>query len=121
EALRTTNSVAKLASTTVVLPADDGEPVAVTVTGIAKGVGMIHPNMATMLSIVLTDAAAPPDVLWRLLRPAAARTWDQLSVDGDTSTNDTVFVLASGASGAAPVRADSPGALALGAGHWGRG
>ena len=115
EALRTTDSVAKIASTTVVLPADDGEPVTVTVTGIAKGVGMIHPNMATMLSIVLTDAAASPNVLWSLLRPAAARTWDQLSVDGDTSTNDTVFVLASGASGAAPVSAASPGALALGA------
>jgi glutamate N-acetyltransferase/amino-acid N-acetyltransferase len=64
---------------------------------------------------VLTDAAAPPDVLWSLLRPAAARTWDQLSVDGDTSTNDTVFVLASGVSGAAPVSPGSPGALALGA------
>src|SRR4029078_11588600 len=103
------------------LRAGVGEPATVTVTGIAKGVGMIHPNMATMLSIVLTDAATSPNVLWSLLRPAAARTWDQLSVDGDTSTNDTVFVLASGASGAAPVRADSPGALALGAGHWGRG
>src|SRR6188768_2368006 len=114
EALRTTDSVAKIASTTVVLPADDSEPVAVTVTGIAKGVGMIHPNMATMLSIVLTDAAAPPDVLWSLLRPAAARTWDQLSVDGDTSTNDTVFVLASGAAGAAPVRARSREARELG-------
>ena len=67
--------------------------------GIAKGVGMIHPRMATMLSIVLTDATVAPEVLWGLLRPAAARTWDQLSVDGDTSTNDTVFVLASGASG----------------------
>src|SRR4051794_3405928 len=115
EALRTTDSVAKMASTSLVLPAVDGEPVTVTLTGIAKGVGMIHPNMATMLSIVLTDAAASPDVLWSLLRPAAAKTWDQLSVDGDTSTNDTVFVLASGASGAAPVSAGSPGALALGA------
>ena len=115
EALRTTDSVAKVASTSLVLPAGDGEPVTVTVTGIAKGVGMIHPNMATMLSIVLTDAAAPPDVLWNLLRPAAAKTWDQLSVDGDTSTNDTVFVLASGASGAAPIASGSPGALALGA------
>jgi glutamate N-acetyltransferase/amino-acid N-acetyltransferase len=115
EALRTTDSVAKVATTSFILPAADGEPVTVTVTGIAKGVGMIHPNMATMLSIVVTDAAAPPDVLWNLLRPAAARTWNQLSVDGDTSTNDTVFVLASGASGAAPVTAGSPGALALGA------
>jgi glutamate N-acetyltransferase/amino-acid N-acetyltransferase len=115
EALRTTDSVAKVATTSLVLPAPDGEPVTVSVTGIAKGVGMIHPNMATMLSVVLTDAAAPPEVLWSLLRPAAARTWDQLSVDGDTSTNDTVFVLASGLSGAAPLSPDSPAAVALGA------
>jgi len=66
---------------------------------------MIHPMMATMLAVVLTDAAVAPETLWGLLRPAAARTWDQLSVDGDTSTNDTVFVLASGASGSAPVLA----------------
>ena len=70
---------------------------------------MIHPRMATMLSVVLTDAAVAPEVLWGLLRPAAARTWDQLSVDGDTSTNDTVFVLASGASAAAPVAAGIDG------------
>ena len=115
EALRTTDSVAKVATTALVLPDAAGEPVTVTITGIAKGVGMIHPNMATMLSVVLTDAAAPPEVLWNILRPAAARTWDQLSVDGDTSTNDTVFVLASGASGAAPLAPDSPAALAFGA------
>ena len=80
---------------------------------------MIHPRMATMLSVVLTDATVAPDVLWGLLRPAAARTWDQLSVDGDTSTNDTVFVLASGAAGAAPVGAGSAAAVALGAAHRG--
>src|SRR6478752_5986286 len=114
-ALRTTDSVTKLATTTVELPDADGRPVTVTVSGIAKGVGMIHPNMATMLSIVLTDAAADPETLWSLLRPAAARTWDQLSVDGDTSTNDTVFVLASGQSGAAPVRPGSSEAAVLGA------
>jgi glutamate N-acetyltransferase/amino-acid N-acetyltransferase len=108
--LRTTDSVTKVATTTVSL---DGVPV--TVSGIAKGVGMIHPNMATMLSVVLTDAAVEPAVLWSLLRPAAARTWDQLSVDGDTSTNDTVFVLASGASAAPPVAAGSDAADALGA------
>jgi glutamate N-acetyltransferase / amino-acid N-acetyltransferase len=67
-----------------------------------------------MLSVVLTDAAVAPEVLWDLLRPAAARTWNQLSVDGDTSTNDTVFVLASGVAGAAPVAAGSGAALALG-------
>ncbi len=113
-ALRTTDSATKTASTTVELPGTDGQSATVTVSGIAKGVGMIHPRMATMLSIILTDAAAAPETLWGLLRPAAARTWDQLSVDGDTSTNDTVFVLASGASGAAPVEPGTPSAIQLG-------
>ena len=113
DALRTTDSVLKAATTSLVLPAADGEPVTVTITGIAKGVGMIHPNMATMLSVVLTDAAAAPEVLWSVLRPAAARTWDQLSVDGDSSTNDTVFVLASGAAANAPLAAGSHGAVAF--------
>ena len=99
EALRTTDSVTKLATTSVDLPAADGGTVRVTVSGIAKGVGMIHPRMATMLAVVLTDAAVEPAVLAGLLRPAAVRTWNQLSVDGDTSTNDTVFVLASGKAG----------------------
>jgi glutamate N-acetyltransferase / amino-acid N-acetyltransferase len=115
EALRTTDSVTKVATTSIVLPAEDGIDVPVTITGIAKGVGMIHPNMATMLSVVLTDAPVAPEVLWDLLRPAAARTWNQLSVDGDTSTNDTVFVLASGVAAAMPVAAASGGAVALGA------
>jgi glutamate N-acetyltransferase/amino-acid N-acetyltransferase len=75
---------------------------------------MIHPRMATMLSIVLTDATLDPATLHGLLRPAAARTWDQLSVDGDTSTNDTVFALASGGAGAAPVAAGTREAVELG-------
>jgi glutamate N-acetyltransferase/amino-acid N-acetyltransferase len=115
EALRTTDSVTKVAATSITLPADAGEPVPITVTGIAKGVGMIHPNMATMLSVVLTDAPVAPEVLWDLLRRAAARTWNQLSVDGDTSTNDTVFLLASGVAGSAPVAAGSGAAADLGA------
>jgi len=114
-ALRTTDSVTKTATTTVDLPAAEGQPVTVTVSGVAKGVGMIHPRMATMLSVVLTDATAAPETLWGLLRPAAARTWNQLSVDGDTSTNDTVFVLASGASAAAPVQPGTSAAARLGA------
>ena len=105
----------KLATTTVELPGDDaGTTVTITVSGMAKGVGMIHPNMATMLSIVLTDAVVEPEVLWGLLRPAATRTWNQLSVDGDTSTNDTVFVLASGAAGGPSVEAGSAAAAVLG-------
>ena len=118
-ALMTTDSIRKVATTTVELPGprDDGADrgSSVTVTGIAKGVGMIHPNMATMLSVILTDAAVDPAVLWSLLRPAAARTWNQLSVDGDTSTNASVFVLASGATAGAAVVAGSPAAAALGA------
>jgi glutamate N-acetyltransferase / amino-acid N-acetyltransferase len=114
EALRTTDSVTKIATTSVALPAGDGGSVTVTVSGIAKGVGMIHPRMATMLAVVLTDAAVDPAVLAGLLRPAAVRTWNQLSVDGDTSTNDTVFVLASGAAGNASVEAGSEAASILG-------
>jgi glutamate N-acetyltransferase/amino-acid N-acetyltransferase len=114
EALRTTDSVTKVATTTVQLPAADGGRATVTVSGIAKGVGMIHPRMATMLAVVLTDAAVDPAVLASLLRPAAVRTWNQLSVDGDTSTNDTVFVLASGAAGNAAISAGSEAANTLG-------
>ncbi|MFL5749892.1 MAG: bifunctional ornithine acetyltransferase/N-acetylglutamate synthase, partial [Chloroflexota bacterium] len=115
EALRTTDTRSKVATATITLPDADGHAVRrVRVTGIAKGVGMIHPRRATMLSVVLTDAAVEPAVLHGLLRPAAARTWDQLSVDGDTSTNDTVFVLASGGAGAAPVKARSATARELG-------
>jgi glutamate N-acetyltransferase/amino-acid N-acetyltransferase len=70
--------------------------------------------MATMLSVILTDAAVEPVVLWSLLRPAAVRTWNQLSVDGDTSTNDTVFVLASGATPSATITPGSAAASTLG-------
>ncbi len=115
EALRTTDSVVKVATTTISLPDPDGLAVrSVRVSGIAKGVGMIHPRMATMLSIMLTDATVEPATLHGLLRPAAARTWDQLSVDGDTSTNDTVFILASGRAGAAPIAAGTHEAAELG-------
>jgi glutamate N-acetyltransferase / amino-acid N-acetyltransferase len=71
----------------------------VTVSGISKGVGMIHPRMATMLALILTDARAEPAELQAILGPIVERTWNQLTVDGDTSTNDTVLLLASGASG----------------------
>lgn len=113
-ALRTTDSRTKTATVRLNLPGADGRPVPIRVSGIAKGVGMIHPQMATMLAVLLTDATAEPATLHALLRPAAARTWDQLTVDGDTSTNDTVFLLASGAAGSAPVAAGTPEAIALG-------
>jgi glutamate N-acetyltransferase/amino-acid N-acetyltransferase len=115
-ALRTTDSRTKVATTTITVPDPDGPSArAIRVTGIAKGVGMIHPRMATMLSVLLTDATVEPELLHAMLRPAAARTWNQLSVDGDTSTNDTVFLLASGAAGGEPVLAGSDAARDLAA------
>ncbi len=113
-ALRTTDTTTTVATATVELPASDGSRRHVRVSGIAKGVGMIHPNMATMLAVILTDALVAPRTLSHLLRPTAARTWNQLTVDGDTSTNDTVFVLASGASGTTVVRDGSSEAATLG-------
>jgi glutamate N-acetyltransferase / amino-acid N-acetyltransferase len=67
--------------------------------GTAKGAGMIHPNMATLLCFVVTDADVPVDELRRITRRAADRSFNAISVDGDTSTNDTLLVLANGASG----------------------
>jgi glutamate N-acetyltransferase / amino-acid N-acetyltransferase len=114
-ALRTTDSTSKVSTATIELPGLDGEPKVVRVTGIAKGVGMIHPGMATMLAVLLTDASVAPATLAALLREGGARTWNQLSVDGDTSTNDTVLLLASGAAGASPAATGSAAAAALGA------
>lgn len=70
------------------------------VLGIAKGAGMIHPNMATTLAVVVTDAAVSAALLRKSLRKAISQTFNAVSVDGDTSTNDTVVVMASGRSGA---------------------
>lgn len=68
----------------------------VTISGFAKGAGMIHPNMATMLSVITTDAAIAPALLQDALAGAVARSFNRISVDGDMSTNDTVLLLASG-------------------------
>lgn len=76
----------------------------VRLLGCAKGAGMIHPNMATMLAFIATDATIPPDVLRRALRDVAAKTFNAITVDGDTSTNDTLAILANGASGAPQIR-----------------
>ena len=75
----------------------------VTVGGMAKGSGMIEPNMATMLGFITTDAAVSPAMLRRALKLAIARSFNRLVVDGDESTNDSVFLLASGAAGNAPI------------------
>jgi glutamate N-acetyltransferase / amino-acid N-acetyltransferase len=75
--------------------------------GCAKGAGMIHPNMATMLAFVVTDAAIAPGLLQKTLRDVTARTFNAISVDGDTSTNDTLLVLANGAAGAPSIKSGS--------------
>jgi glutamate N-acetyltransferase/amino-acid N-acetyltransferase len=80
------------------------------VVGFAKGAGMIHPDMATMLAFVMTDASASPAYLKAALRRAADESFNAISVDGDTSTNDTVLLLASGANGAPPVAEGSASA-----------
>jgi glutamate N-acetyltransferase/amino-acid N-acetyltransferase len=91
DAILTTDSRSKLAS----LPLRSGRG---AVTGIAKGSGMIHPQLATMLVYVLTDVIATPAELRRALKNTCDQTFNVISVDGDTSTNDTVLLLASGAS-----------------------
>ncbi len=75
----------------------------VTIAGVAKGAGMIHPNMATMLCFVTTDASISKAALKAALKQAVRKTFNRLSVDGDTSTNDTLAILANGGAGNAPI------------------
>ena len=75
--------------------------------GCAKGAGMIHPNMATTLAFVVTDAVISPPLLQKTLSEVTRRTFNSISVDGDTSTNDTLLVLANGEAGAPAIQKDS--------------
>lgn len=97
EAIMTTDTRSKSAS--VMVSGAGGE---YTIAGIAKGAGMIAPNMATMLSVIVTDAALSPDELHRALSAAVSTTFNRVVVDGDMSTNDTVLLLANGAAGVTP-------------------
>jgi glutamate N-acetyltransferase/amino-acid N-acetyltransferase len=110
EAIMTTDTVPKAASRSVEL---GGRPIAVT--GIAKGAGMIRPNMATMLGFIATDAAVEPK-LWRRLTGAIAEaSFNRITVDGDTSTNDSLILIATAASGMVPIdTADDPRLATLG-------
>ena len=94
EAIMTTDTVAKAASRRVMI---GGKPV--TVTGIAKGAGMIHPDMATMLGFVATDASIPAPLLQEMLAQVTDESFNAITVDGDTSTNDSFMLIATGASG----------------------
>ena len=104
KAIMTTDTRPKHLAVKVTLPQG-----VVTIGGVAKGSGMIHPNMATMLGIVTTDAVVPAVLLQELLSASVERTFNRISVDGDTSTNDTVLLLANGASS---VPLDDTGAMA---------
>ncbi|MBI3140374.1 MAG: bifunctional glutamate N-acetyltransferase/amino-acid acetyltransferase ArgJ [Rhodocyclales bacterium] len=95
-AIMTTDTVPKAASRRVMLGGRT-----VTVTGIAKGAGMIRPNMATMLGFVATDAAVAPLLLRELVREAADASFNCVTVDGDTSTNDSFVLVATGKAGVA--------------------
>ncbi len=93
-AILTTDLVPKTITTVVEL---DGGPV--RITGICKGSGMIHPNMGTMLGYLLTDASIPLPIAQDMIRQTCDQSFNMISVDGDTSTNDCVFLMANGASG----------------------
>lgn len=81
----------------------------VTIGGIAKGAGMIHPNMATMLSFITTDAEVPASLLKDMLKKSSDKSFNMMTIDGDTSTNDTLLILANGASDSGPIVTGSPG------------
>jgi glutamate N-acetyltransferase/amino-acid N-acetyltransferase len=97
----TTDTVPKGASKRIVL---DGQTV--TITGIAKGAGMIRPDMATMLAFIATDAALEHDVLQDCLSAAAEKSFNRITVDGDTSTNDACVLVATGKSGVPAITRD---------------
>lgn len=97
KAICTTDTFPKLISQTFSLPSSPG--VTYSIAGMTKGAGMIHPNMATLLGVIATDAAVEPDLLPPLLRSAVDASFNSITIDGDTSTNDTVALLANGAAG----------------------
>jgi glutamate N-acetyltransferase/amino-acid N-acetyltransferase len=100
QAIMTTDIVAKAISKQVLI---DG--VLITITGIAKGSGMIHPNMATMLGYIATDAAIAQPLLQAMVSEAANRSFNCITVDGDTSTNDALMLIATGKSALPEVKA----------------
>ncbi|MBA3943131.1 MAG: bifunctional glutamate N-acetyltransferase/amino-acid acetyltransferase ArgJ [Herpetosiphonaceae bacterium] len=103
QAIMTTDTRPKEAAGRVMI---DGVPI--TISGMCKGSGMIEPNMATMLAIICTDAVIDPPALQSALRYATDRSFNAMTVDGDTSTNDTLVVLANGRAGGAPLMAGTP-------------
>ena len=109
EGIMTTDTVAKAFSTQVHMGA-----ATVSVTGISKGAGMIRPNMATMLGFLATDACVAPALVQQLARDLADQSFNRITIDGDTSTNDCFMVIATHQAGNAPITSlDSPEGQAL--------
>mgnify|MGYP001052722393 CR=1 FL=1 len=104
EAMLTTDAFVKMATE------EEEETGGYGILGIAKGAGMIHPNMATMLAYLLTDARVDGEFLKEALRLAVDRSFNCITVDGDTSTNDTVLLLANGLAENSEIRKGEPGA-----------
>lgn len=100
-AICTTDTFPKLISRTFSLPSSPD--ITYKIAGMAKGAGMIHPNMATLLGVICTDAPIAASVMKPLLVHAVNRSFNSISIDGDTSTNDTIALLANGAAGGTPV------------------
>ena len=98
EGIMTTDTVPKAASARATV---DGK--AISISGISKGAGMIRPNMATMLGFMATDAAVAPGVMQQLAKELADGSFNRVTVDGDTSTNDSFVVIATGKAGNAPI------------------
>lgn len=107
-AIMTTDTILKECAVTF---EQDGSTI--TVGGMSKGSGMIHPNMATMLSVITTDAKVSHEVLQGMLREIVADSFNMISVDRDTSTNDTCVLLANGAAGAEEIKKDTDAYRAL--------
>lgn len=103
EAIMTTDVLPKATSRQIVV---DGKTV--TITGIAKGAGMIHPNMATMLGFIATDAAVPQGLLQAIVKEVADVSFNSITIDGDTSTNDSFILVATGQSGVDIAERDTP-------------
>ena len=102
--IMTTDTIAKASSRSITL---DG--LTVTITGIAKGSGMIKPNMATMLAYIATDASIPPDLLDEALKTSVESSFNSITVDGDTSTNDSCVLVATGQSGISEITSKDEG------------
>lgn len=100
-AICTTDTFPKLISQTFTLPSSPG--ITYSLAGMTKGAGMIHPNMATLLGVLCTDAPVDASAMKPLLLHAVSRSFNSISIDGDTSTNDTIAFLANGAAGGKPV------------------